>query len=104
MTLWADAICINQEDLQERKQQLGLMGSIFSNAKYVIAWFGSDDGDAEEVFALICETNNRFMEHKERVGFDKVPEVQPEDLVHYDDVNGHRFLKCFTANGSTVAG
>ncbi|RYP14769.1 hypothetical protein DL765_006146 [Monosporascus sp. GIB2] len=33
--VWADAICINQSDLKERKQQVALMRSIFSKATMV---------------------------------------------------------------------
>jgi hypothetical protein len=82
---WADAICINQEDLQERAQQVGLMGSIFRNAKPVLAWFGPDDGDAEEVFALIRKTNTMFKEQTLRLGLKNVPELQPEDVVRDDE-------------------
>src|SRR6187549_3375093 len=49
--LWADAICINQQDDDEKGCQVGLMGTIFSRAKCVLAWLGLDeDGYAEEVF------------------------------------------------------
>ena len=34
--LWIDALCINQEDVKERSQQVQLMGRIFSSAEQVI--------------------------------------------------------------------
>ncbi|KAK1751138.1 heterokaryon incompatibility protein-domain-containing protein [Echria macrotheca] len=37
---WADAICINQDDTDERSHQVGLMESIYSNAPLVAAWLG----------------------------------------------------------------
>lgn len=37
--LWADAICINQNDKDERGYQVSLMGSIYS-AAHVISWIG----------------------------------------------------------------
>jgi hypothetical protein len=44
------------------------MGSIFSNAEYVIVWFGTNnDGDAEEVFVLICEMKMVFEEQRDRL-------------------------------------
>jgi hypothetical protein len=52
------------------------MGFIFSNAECVLAWFGPDDGDAEEAFALICKTNRTFEEQYGRHGEDNVLEVQ----------------------------
>ena len=34
--LWADAVCINQTDLDERGQQVGIMGSIYAQATRVM--------------------------------------------------------------------
>jgi len=38
--LWVDAICINQEDIIERGQQVQLMGKIYSKACKVLIWLG----------------------------------------------------------------
>jgi hypothetical protein len=47
---WIDAICINQDDIQERSDQVQLMGDIFKNAMVVIAWIGpAMDGSAEAI-------------------------------------------------------
>lgn len=53
--VWADAICINQPDLQERSQQVAMMGSIFSNARRVLVCVGDppDNGGDEDVMSLI---------------------------------------------------
>jgi hypothetical protein len=40
---WADAICINQEDMRERNHQVQLMESIYSQASLVVSWLGPDD-------------------------------------------------------------
>ncbi|EJT68995.1 hypothetical protein GGTG_13392 [Gaeumannomyces tritici R3-111a-1] len=40
--LWADAVCINQDDSLERNHQAGLMASIYSQADVVLAWLGLD--------------------------------------------------------------
>ncbi|KAH6708816.1 heterokaryon incompatibility protein-domain-containing protein [Leptodontidium sp. MPI-SDFR-AT-0119] len=44
--LWVDAICINQDDVEERNNQVGLMSSIYSSAWRVLCWLGDskDDG------------------------------------------------------------
>jgi hypothetical protein len=44
-TLWADAICINQEDLVERTQQVPLMRRIYEQCSRCIVWLGVDDQD-----------------------------------------------------------
>jgi hypothetical protein len=40
LTLWADAVCINQDNLDERYQQVQLMGDIYSSAEEVLVWLG----------------------------------------------------------------
>ena len=49
--LWADAICINQKDLQEKSAQIPLMSGIYENASQVQACLGEDlDGIATSAF------------------------------------------------------
>ncbi|KAK3386862.1 heterokaryon incompatibility protein-domain-containing protein [Podospora didyma] len=56
--MWANGICINQNDKAERRQQVMLMGEVFGSAKDVVVWLGWDvDGIAEDCFDLIRETN-----------------------------------------------
>ncbi|KAK7908657.1 HET-domain-containing protein [Apiospora marii] len=38
--LWIDALCINQESLQERADQVSQMGEIYSGAGRVVVWLG----------------------------------------------------------------
>ncbi|KAF2239752.1 hypothetical protein EV356DRAFT_109915 [Viridothelium virens] len=45
--LWADAICINQDDLDERSHQVSMMGLIYSKAKGVIAWLGESNKESD---------------------------------------------------------
>jgi Heterokaryon incompatibility protein (HET) len=52
--LWVDAICINQQDVQERAQQVRLMGRIFSQAKSVIIWTGLDNASRDGWHCLEC--------------------------------------------------
>ncbi|KAF5563186.1 hypothetical protein FPHYL_5285 [Fusarium phyllophilum] len=40
LTIWVDAICINQEDSSEKEQQIVLMGSTFTLAETVYVWLG----------------------------------------------------------------
>ncbi|KAI1170176.1 HET-domain-containing protein [Nemania sp. FL0916] len=40
--LWVDALCINQDDLLERRHQIGLMGRIYKGAERVIVWLGPE--------------------------------------------------------------
>ncbi|KAH7129229.1 heterokaryon incompatibility protein-domain-containing protein [Dactylonectria macrodidyma] len=38
--LWADAICINQNDTDERSAQVSLMDQTYANASFVSVWLG----------------------------------------------------------------
>lgn len=38
LRVWADAVCINQDDLAERAQQVQLMERIYSGAELVVCW------------------------------------------------------------------
>ncbi|KAK4508517.1 hypothetical protein PRZ48_002256 [Zasmidium cellare] len=41
--IWADQICVNQNDLQERSQQMQFMNIIFHGASKVLVWLGLDE-------------------------------------------------------------
>ncbi|KAL5313189.1 hypothetical protein ACEPPN_018922 [Leptodophora sp. 'Broadleaf-Isolate-01'] len=51
--LWIDALCINQQDLAERGQQVTKMGEIYSKAVEVIAWLGALDGPSDVAMKTI---------------------------------------------------
>ena len=42
VVIWADAVCINQQDILEKNRQLGTMGRIYLKASKVIAYLGED--------------------------------------------------------------
>ncbi|KAI7083247.1 hypothetical protein KC356_g7716 [Hortaea werneckii] len=46
VTLWIDQICICQERVKERNQQVQMMGDIFRGARKVIVWLGEDYEDS----------------------------------------------------------
>ncbi|KAF7187702.1 Heterokaryon incompatibility protein 6, OR allele [Pseudocercospora fuligena] len=49
---WVDAICINQDDLEERNNQVHQMWRIFSNAQWVYAWLGPLTVNVEPIIDL----------------------------------------------------
>jgi hypothetical protein len=42
-TLWVDALCINQADVEERNKQVKSMARIYSQATKMLVWLGEDD-------------------------------------------------------------
>jgi hypothetical protein len=57
--LWADAICINQQDTDEKAKQVQLMGQIYETAKTVIVWLGPEDPRDCRAFELVRAVENR---------------------------------------------
>ena len=51
--LWVDALCINQEDLNERASQVLLMQRIYHNALEVCMWLGIEDEFTSSAFQLL---------------------------------------------------
>ncbi|KAH7310685.1 heterokaryon incompatibility protein-domain-containing protein [Stachybotrys elegans] len=49
--LWADAVCINQLDLDERAQQVGMMGEIYSLCTSTTVWLGEPSEEFMPTYA-----------------------------------------------------
>jgi hypothetical protein len=78
--LWADALCINQNDVTERNHQVTLMSFLYRNARKVLIWIGEqkknsvygtyrgmpsaptefEDVRAQRAFGAICDIVNRW--------------------------------------------
>jgi hypothetical protein len=46
--VWADALCINQEDPEERSRQVSMMGKIYRSASRVLVWLGVNEDGSED--------------------------------------------------------
>ncbi|KAE8155332.1 heterokaryon incompatibility protein-domain-containing protein [Aspergillus avenaceus] len=51
--LWADAICINQDDEDEKSLQVPLMRAIYGQADRVVVWLGQEAEGSSEALAAI---------------------------------------------------
>ena len=58
--LWADAICINQEDADEKSVQVGRMKDIYAQAMQVIAWLGRQDEGVGEAMDAACRVHRFY--------------------------------------------
>ncbi|KAG8166194.1 hypothetical protein KVR01_004746 [Diaporthe batatas] len=52
-TLWIDAICIDQQNVAERSEQVGKMGQIYSSATRVLVWLGPASLDSDLAMGLV---------------------------------------------------
>lgn len=46
LLIWIDAVCINQDDQEEKRSQIRLMSKLYRRADTVWAWLGFRDQDA----------------------------------------------------------
>ncbi len=58
--LWVDAICINQEDDDEKTHQVQQMRDIYAKAKTVMSWAGEEDEMTPLVFKAIAYFADRW--------------------------------------------
>jgi hypothetical protein len=54
-TVWNDAICINQNDLSERGQQVALMGEVYARCRRCLVWLGEPRNRGDEVLQVFRE-------------------------------------------------
>jgi Heterokaryon incompatibility protein (HET) len=70
-TIWVDAICINQKDLNERSQQVALMTKIYGGAKNLIIWLVTETHNSCEAIKIMVGlaeacSEGRFGQWRER--------------------------------------
>lgn len=55
LTIWVDAMCINQDDISERNQQVRIMGEIYRQASSTIIYLGPTSQDIDLLFDTSIE-------------------------------------------------
>lgn len=86
--LWVDAICINQEDMEERASQVALMGEVYSKTACTVIWLGAADDSTSMAFTslgilykqLVEETDNCRNLRKALYGSTNSFQYSPSDL------------------------
>ncbi|KAG9206106.1 hypothetical protein G6514_004827 [Epicoccum nigrum] len=56
--LWVDAVCIDQENLPERGEQVKIMRKIYNSATHVLIWLGPEDDKTSAALYMITELKN----------------------------------------------
>jgi hypothetical protein len=57
--LWVDALCINQDDEEEKGSQVNQMGRVYAMAEEVIVWLGASHEGVRPLFNLITEVDEK---------------------------------------------
>lgn len=75
--LWIDAICINQDDLAERSQQVQLMTDVYKNAERVLVWIGEEPALSRRAFDTIhlLDQTSRALNVEENKNMNGVPDT-----------------------------
>ena len=69
--LWVDAICIDQNSIEERNQQVRRMHGIFKNAQQVLIWFGIGTSTTESILGLkVIRILNAHIQNAKATGWD----------------------------------
>lgn len=79
--IWIDAICINQQDLEERNQQVSIMADIYTKSVATWVWLGEYDEFSRAALTLLQKINNLSTE-KDGADF----EFAGTDVVERDEV------------------
>lgn len=51
--IWIDQLCIDQDNLREKEQQIGLMTDIYRQSRKLLIWLGDDGDDSRKAHKLI---------------------------------------------------
>ncbi|KAF2826634.1 HET-domain-containing protein [Ophiobolus disseminans] len=86
-TLWIDAICINQQDDQERGSQVALMGQIYHRADTVLCWLSETSGSRRVAMTYLLDLGNRANEYIKPDAMVNLWAITWDDLVPGADVD-----------------
>ncbi|KAJ4287325.1 Folylpolyglutamate synthetase [Kalmusia sp. IMI 367209] len=90
--IWIDAICINQQDLAEKNEQIPKMRAIYSGARNVLIWLGPGTEQSEVISDVLDAFSKEF-----RRKFD-VPESPKYALIDYAEFETENDILQFIAS------
>jgi len=79
--VWADAICINQEDVKERESQVKMMRDIYRKAMVTVVWIGPAVEESARAINLITHLSEAY-EHPDFKSLLQKDELDFGDLDH----------------------
>lgn len=61
--LWADALCINQEDLDEKSFHVQMMHTVYQSCVRCLVWLGAPDAHSDTALALVQAITLLYTQH-----------------------------------------
>lgn len=96
--LWADQLCIDQSNPEERGSQVAMMGDIYSNADSVFVCLG-DSPTACDAARIVAELSPHVDRELKRYGtFDKIPDISPDEITSCDMFHWEAFRSMMHGN------
>lgn len=93
--LWADAVCINQEDLAEKGKQIPLMARIFRSATQVRVWLGNGDGGESRALHDLASLQSSSLNH---------PLAHKNHMNHHHPFETKNYTSCYEEEALTAIG
>ena len=70
VTIWIDAICINQEDIDERSSQVRLMARIYAGAEEIIVWIdpgAHSESRDDDPWVIVLPPQSHWRQEEDRL-------------------------------------
>lgn len=80
--IWADAICIDQDNVAERSQQVARMGQIYNRAARVLVWLGTEDDSTSLAVDTIERLSAGILLTADRRNCSTIPGSEAEIVEH----------------------
>lgn len=87
ISIWADAICVNQADMQDKSQQVPLMGRIYSQAREVLIWLGPSDDDTHKGLLMVRELRDWTDSYSKSLGGLSVFDFHGETHAQWNNIS-----------------
>ena len=78
--MWIDAICINQEDINERNVQVSRMGTIYHEARQVVVWLGPGRPNSDLAISTLRDLGQDVLFDVEKYRLTTLPKTPTADL------------------------
>lgn len=83
--LWIDAVCINQQSLSERSQEVPRMGEIYNRAQQVVVWLGPDENRTHTALETVEDLSAGVIVPWHRRNITTVPGTEADLVKHYPE-------------------
>jgi Heterokaryon incompatibility protein (HET) len=84
--IWVDAICIDQSNIEERNQQVGLMKGIYSSCGVDLVWVGEADEDTQSAIDTVKRMKSLNLQRLTDRGRKSFGTVGSNELVSFSDL------------------